>query len=222
MASVSTITERITWRREAPSVRSVASSRVRWAMVMERVLKMTKRAHEQGDAPEGQQGLAEVADELRDPPWSRRRRAEALSHLQRRREQRLDLGASAASTDVPRRRGDGDRVVRRPCAAAPAPSAGRTPPSSRRPASRRRRTCRCRRAVAARPPPAPVTPTVSPTREVLWSTVAASITISRVAAASRRASSSSGMKRGCSGSTPNAEGLAPRRWRRLAVGRRPA
>ena len=42
MAAVSTITEPITWRRDAPSVRSVASSRVRWAMVIERVLKITK------------------------------------------------------------------------------------------------------------------------------------------------------------------------------------
>jgi hypothetical protein len=42
IASVSTSTERSTWRREAPSVRSVASSRVRCAIVMDRVLKMTK------------------------------------------------------------------------------------------------------------------------------------------------------------------------------------
>ena len=41
IASDSTITERSTCRRLAPSVRSVASSRVRWAMVIERVLKIT-------------------------------------------------------------------------------------------------------------------------------------------------------------------------------------
>ena len=41
MTSVSSITERSTWRRVAPSVRSVASSRVRCAIVIEIVLKMT-------------------------------------------------------------------------------------------------------------------------------------------------------------------------------------
>ena len=39
-ASIST--ERRTWRRVAPSVRSVASSRVRWAIVIDRVLAITK------------------------------------------------------------------------------------------------------------------------------------------------------------------------------------
>ena len=35
-------TERMTCLREAPSVRSVANSRVRWATVIDRVLKITK------------------------------------------------------------------------------------------------------------------------------------------------------------------------------------
>ena len=37
----SSTTERSTWRREAPSVRSVANSRERWATVMESVLTIT-------------------------------------------------------------------------------------------------------------------------------------------------------------------------------------
>ena len=37
----STTTERMTCRRDAPRVRSVASSRVRWATVIDRVLKIT-------------------------------------------------------------------------------------------------------------------------------------------------------------------------------------
>ena len=41
IASDSTTTERSTWRLLAPSVRSVASSRVRWAIVIESVLKIT-------------------------------------------------------------------------------------------------------------------------------------------------------------------------------------
>ena len=42
MIPASARTERSTWRRVAPSVRRVASSRERWATVMLRVLKMTK------------------------------------------------------------------------------------------------------------------------------------------------------------------------------------
>ena len=38
----SAMTPRMTWRRDAPSVRNVASSRVRWATVIDSVLKMTK------------------------------------------------------------------------------------------------------------------------------------------------------------------------------------
>ena len=36
----SVITERMTWPREAPSVRSSANSRMRWVTVIEKVLKM--------------------------------------------------------------------------------------------------------------------------------------------------------------------------------------
>ena len=42
MASASTTTEPSTCLREAPIVRRVANSRVRWATVIESVLKMTK------------------------------------------------------------------------------------------------------------------------------------------------------------------------------------
>ncbi len=40
-ASASPSTLRSTWRRIAPSVRSIANSRMRWATVIEKVLKMT-------------------------------------------------------------------------------------------------------------------------------------------------------------------------------------
>ena len=49
----------MTCLREAPSVRSVANSRVRWATVIERVLKITKRADEQRDAAEAEQHVAD-------------------------------------------------------------------------------------------------------------------------------------------------------------------
>jgi hypothetical protein len=42
IANASTSTERNTWRRDAPSVRSVANSRARCATVIAIVLKMTK------------------------------------------------------------------------------------------------------------------------------------------------------------------------------------
>ena len=42
ITSASRITDRRTCRRDAPSVRSVANSRIRWATVIESVLKMTK------------------------------------------------------------------------------------------------------------------------------------------------------------------------------------
>ncbi len=41
ITALSSSTERSTCRREAPRVRSVANSRVRWATVIEMVLKMT-------------------------------------------------------------------------------------------------------------------------------------------------------------------------------------
>ena len=43
MNAASSSTERITCRRLAPSVRSIANSRIRWATVIEYVLKMMKR-----------------------------------------------------------------------------------------------------------------------------------------------------------------------------------
>ena len=44
-------TERMTCLREAPSVRSVANSRVRWATVIDRVLKITKAPTNSAIAP---------------------------------------------------------------------------------------------------------------------------------------------------------------------------
>ena len=52
-------TERMTCLREAPSVRSVANSRVRWATVIERVLKITNAADQQRDAAEAEQHVAD-------------------------------------------------------------------------------------------------------------------------------------------------------------------
>ena len=42
MIRASSTTDQSTWRLEAPSVRSVASSRTRWAMVIDSVFAITK------------------------------------------------------------------------------------------------------------------------------------------------------------------------------------
>ncbi len=42
MTSASTVSVASTWRREAPSARSIANSRRRWATVIEKALKMMK------------------------------------------------------------------------------------------------------------------------------------------------------------------------------------
>ena len=44
MTQASSTTEHRIWRREAPSVRSIANSRVRWATVIENVLKIRNAA----------------------------------------------------------------------------------------------------------------------------------------------------------------------------------
>ena len=41
MTNASITTDQSTWRREAPNVRSVANSRIRWAIVIESVLAIT-------------------------------------------------------------------------------------------------------------------------------------------------------------------------------------
>ena len=41
ITKASITTDHITWRREAPSVRSVANSRIRWAIVIESVFAIT-------------------------------------------------------------------------------------------------------------------------------------------------------------------------------------
>ena len=55
IASASTITDQRICRRLAPTVRIVANSRVRWATVIESVLKMTNAPDEERNAGEGEQ-----------------------------------------------------------------------------------------------------------------------------------------------------------------------
>ena len=64
--SASASTERNTWRRLAPTMRSSASSRVRWPTVMEKVLKMVKPPDEQGDEGEDQEGGGEEGEGVID------------------------------------------------------------------------------------------------------------------------------------------------------------
>ena len=64
IASASTTTEIRTWRRDAPSVRSVASSRVRCAIVIESELTITKAPTKSAISAEREQEVAEERDEL--------------------------------------------------------------------------------------------------------------------------------------------------------------
>ena len=64
IASASTTTDIRTWRRDAPSVRSVASSRVRCAIVIESELTITKAPTKSAMQPEREQEVAQERDEL--------------------------------------------------------------------------------------------------------------------------------------------------------------
>ena len=83
-----------------PRVRSVANSRVRWATVIDRVLKITNAPTNSAIAAEAQQ---EVADRVHDDvrlAGVRRRLLLGVLDLQARGDQRLD-GADELSGDVP-------------------------------------------------------------------------------------------------------------------------
>ena len=66
ITNVSASTERSTWPREAPSVRSSANSFVRCATVTLKVLKIRKRADEQRHAGEHEQRRADEAERVRE------------------------------------------------------------------------------------------------------------------------------------------------------------
>jgi hypothetical protein len=74
ITSASRATERMTWRREAPSVRSVANSRVRCATVMLSVLKITKAPTNSAIAPKASrnQRMKSTASETSFPSLSAR------------------------------------------------------------------------------------------------------------------------------------------------------
>ena len=64
ITSDSTTIEASTWRRDAPSVRSVASSRVRWAIVIESEFAITKLPTKSAIAAEREQEVLQEAREL--------------------------------------------------------------------------------------------------------------------------------------------------------------
>ena len=66
ITNVSASTERSTWPREAPSVRSSANSFVRCATVTLKVLKIRKRADEQRHPGEHEQRRADEAERVRE------------------------------------------------------------------------------------------------------------------------------------------------------------
>ena len=66
MISASTITEVRIWRREAPIVRKVANSRVRWAIVIPSVFAITKAPTKSAMPGEGEQEALDERGEAAD------------------------------------------------------------------------------------------------------------------------------------------------------------
>ena len=66
ITSASISTEVRTWRRDAPSVRSIPNSRVRWATVIENVLKIVNAPDEERDPGEDQERDLEEAEVVLD------------------------------------------------------------------------------------------------------------------------------------------------------------
>ena len=91
-------------RREAPSVRSVANSRVRCAIVIESELAITKAPDEERDAAEDEQERAQERDELVRVRCVLLRLRLARPHLRRRREDLLDLRDERLGRDAVLRR----------------------------------------------------------------------------------------------------------------------
>ena len=87
----SSSTERNTCLRDAPSVRSVASSRTRCATVMDSVLKMTNDADDQRDRREREQEVLEEREPVVGLRGGGLAGLGAGLDLGRRRQQRLDL-----------------------------------------------------------------------------------------------------------------------------------
>ena len=140
--SASTTIELSTWRRVAPSVRSVANSRVRCAIVIESEFAITKLPTKSAMPPNASRKLPQERDE----------RVRVLRVLCRLLPAPVrtcafggriacDLAVSCVVDVTPGLRRDRDLVeLVRACRRASAPSAGRSPRASRRRGSRRRRT----------------------------------------------------------------------------------
>ncbi len=136
-------------RAVAPSVRSVASSRVRWAIVIESVFAITKLpTNSATPANASRKSWMIVRKPLVFFVACLRLRF-ARAHLRVRRQQRADLVARAAqacSRAAPRSRSSRACPA---CRTAPARPGIRRSPSSRRRARTRRRSWRCPRCACA-------------------------------------------------------------------------
>ena len=101
ITSASTMTEPSTWRREAPSVRSVANSRVRWAIVIESEFAITNAPTKSAMPPKASRKVCRMRDEaVRVLGVALRLRVAALD-LRARRQDRLDLRRRASPARRP-------------------------------------------------------------------------------------------------------------------------
>ena len=96
ITSASTRIERSTWRRDAPSVRSVASSRVRCAIVIESEFAITNAPTKSAIPPNASRKSWRKLRKLSVSFASSRRLRLAGPHLRAGRQDRSDLGRRAA------------------------------------------------------------------------------------------------------------------------------
>ena len=137
--SDSSITSRSTCRREAPSVRRVANSRVRCAIVIESELAITKAPTKRAMPANASRKRLQEADELVDVGGVLGRLFGADADL--RAGGRIGwTAASSCTAGTPGFAATGSRRVCPACRRGAAPSAGRSPRASRRRSSRPSRT----------------------------------------------------------------------------------
>ena len=138
-ASIST--ERSTWRREAPSVRSIPNSRTRWATVIEKVLKMMNAPTKTATQAKTSRRSCRKLRSARDFFWSAASAFSCRSRPARRAASpRCDAPLRAPSATTPLRGGDRDLVDVLPDACrTSAGRRGRSSPTMRGAADRARR-----------------------------------------------------------------------------------
>ena len=163
MTNASTITDPSTCRREAPIVRSVANSRMRWAIVIESELAITNAPTKSAMPPNAsRKSCRNEMNAVASCASFARLRGAVRTCVPGGRIGRICFDELLRADAVDRASPGSGRACR-PCRTAAAPSAGRSPRASRRRGSRRRRSGRGPRSGTARTGPSAWTPIGWPT-----------------------------------------------------------